>query len=218
MFVNPPGRIANWTDWRFLGLNKEGWNSIHVLMGILFLAGGLFHLLKFNWKVFRSYLRKSGTASRRIGETVVSLSIFFIFLLGSIAAVPPFSSVMELSETIKHSWEPETSFAPSPHMELKSLKEIAETLGLSDERAVESLSTEGVEVQSAQDTLKRIAAGNRTSPQRLYLILDKGATPAKGTHSASGEVQIPGLGRMTVADVVSRLGLELDQSLVKLSE
>jgi hypothetical protein len=186
-------------------------------MGIVFLVGGLFHLLKFNWKVFMSYLRRRGSVSRRIGETVVSLSIFFIFLLGSIAAIPPFSSVMEFSESIKNSWEPETNFAPSPHMELQSLEEVAGNLGMSTDKAVAVLSEEGVEVQAVQDVLKKIAAGNRTSPQRLYMILDKAAKPGRGTHGSSGEIQIPGLGRMTVVDVVSRLGLELDQALEKLN-
>jgi hypothetical protein len=40
-----------------MGLGKEEWGSVHILMAIVFLAGSLFHLLKFNWKVFAHYLK-----------------------------------------------------------------------------------------------------------------------------------------------------------------
>lgn len=215
MFINPPGRIANWTDWRFLGLNKEGWHSIHVLMGILFLIGGLFHLFKYNWKVFLSYLRRRASVRQRTAEIVTSLSIFFVILLGSIASVPPFSSVMEFSESIKNSWEPETNFAPVPHMELESLGKAAETLGISEETAIKILEDDGMEVRTTEGSLQEIAAENRTSPQQLFTILQRTAAPGSQT-SYSGGAQIPGLGRMTVGEVADHLRLDLDRTLEKL--
>ena len=30
LFVSPPGRIANWTNWTILGLRKHDWIGLHV--------------------------------------------------------------------------------------------------------------------------------------------------------------------------------------------
>ncbi|MCK4782139.1 MAG: DUF4405 domain-containing protein, partial [Desulfobacteraceae bacterium] len=31
LYVAPPGRIANWTNWTIWGLNKEEWAAIHTI-------------------------------------------------------------------------------------------------------------------------------------------------------------------------------------------
>ena len=36
MFIVPPGRIASWTEWKFIGLTREEWVSIHVVLSIFF--------------------------------------------------------------------------------------------------------------------------------------------------------------------------------------
>ena len=44
LYVEPHGRVAYWTKWRFLGLEKDQFGSIHVLASLLFLIAGGFHL------------------------------------------------------------------------------------------------------------------------------------------------------------------------------
>ena len=46
LYVSPPGRVAHWTGWTLLGGSKEQWGAVHSLMALVFLIGGLFHLLK----------------------------------------------------------------------------------------------------------------------------------------------------------------------------
>ena len=50
LYVAPAGRIANWTRWQLIILTKEQWQAVHTLAAIVFLIGGLFHLLKFKLK------------------------------------------------------------------------------------------------------------------------------------------------------------------------
>ncbi len=80
LFVSPPGRVAHWSNWTLGALTKEGWQEVHVLMAIVFLVGGLFHLLKFNWKVFTHYLK---LACHRHAPSKGSLLSLGLLLLSS---------------------------------------------------------------------------------------------------------------------------------------
>jgi len=41
LFLSPRGRVAHWTDWALMGLGKEEWGAVHILMAIVFLTGSL---------------------------------------------------------------------------------------------------------------------------------------------------------------------------------
>jgi hypothetical protein len=30
LFLSPPGRVANWTNWTILGLRKSDWGGVHI--------------------------------------------------------------------------------------------------------------------------------------------------------------------------------------------
>ena len=49
LFIAPPGRVANWTDWSILGLRKSEWGAVHIWFGLLFLAVSVWHLA-LNWR------------------------------------------------------------------------------------------------------------------------------------------------------------------------
>lgn len=55
LFMTPPGRVAHWTDWALLGLEKTDWAAVHIVFSLLFVLVGLIHLV-FNWKPFKNYL------------------------------------------------------------------------------------------------------------------------------------------------------------------
>ncbi len=54
LFLEPHGRVAYWTRWCFLGLEKDQWGNIHIISGFLFLIAGAFHLY-YNWKAILGY-------------------------------------------------------------------------------------------------------------------------------------------------------------------
>ncbi|MBE0460642.1 MAG: DUF4405 domain-containing protein, partial [Candidatus Aminicenantes bacterium] len=37
LYITPVGRVANWTNWKFLGLTKQNWEAIHTIFGYVFL-------------------------------------------------------------------------------------------------------------------------------------------------------------------------------------
>ena len=80
LYVVPEGRIANWADWRFWGLDKHDWSAQHTTVGFLFIFAGLLHIY-YNWKVIVSYMKdkakklKVFTAASSIG---LGLTIIFV--------------------------------------------------------------------------------------------------------------------------------------------
>lgn len=88
LFIAPKGRIANWTGWQVMGLDKEQWAAVHTLMSIAFLLGGLFHLLKFNRRVIWAYARRSGEVESPFRWAVIgSLAVALLILAGTIAGL-----------------------------------------------------------------------------------------------------------------------------------
>ena len=44
LFLAPKGRVANWTNWQLLGLDKTHYTHLHVTFMVLFLVGMIFHI------------------------------------------------------------------------------------------------------------------------------------------------------------------------------
>ncbi len=163
LYVLPYGRIAYWTDWRLLGLDKDRWEALHILSGLLMLVTATLHLY-LNWRAFKNYLRPS---SAFVGSTLLALGIVVV----SATNLPPSSWLLELKTYLKNSWgEPEVP-PPVPHAELLSLKAVLLKEGLPVEDTVRSLREQGLRIPNPEMTLKELARLNRTSPAKLYLKL-----------------------------------------------
>ena len=220
LYVSPPGRIANWTRWSIFALTKQQWQAVHTLSAIVFLAGGLFHLLKFNWKAFTNYLRKrSETRLRFRWEIVGSLGLFLLVMAGTIASLPPFGTVMVAGERIKESWGVPGDEPPVPHLELQSLGDVASKLDLKPETAVQVLQEKGIAAAGANAPLKDVASRNRRTPREVYDALQQasGKKPEPAaTHGAPGSGS--GMGARTVSQVAKELGMTDAAAVAALAE
>ena len=56
LFVSPPGRVANWGNWRMVGLTKHDWASVHTWFAATFFVAAVFHLI-FNIRPLLNYFR-----------------------------------------------------------------------------------------------------------------------------------------------------------------
>ena len=129
LFVSPPGRVANWTDWRhdWLLEARVGQPAHCVWCG--FLLAALIHLV-LNIRPLISYFRNRTT--RHLGlrrEWIAALVLSVLVFLGTRYDVPPVSTLLSFGESVKRSWEEPTVAAPIPHAELLTLKELAEKAG-----------------------------------------------------------------------------------------
>lgn len=215
LYVAPPGRIANWTDWRLLGLTKGQWESVHTILSLAFVIGAFFHILKFNWKVLLNYLKKkavSGLRYRR--ELVTSAVLSVLFLAGSAAEIPPFVQIMDFGEYLKNSWASPEEEPPIPHLELQTLAKVARSLSLTPNQALNILQRKGVSVQDTSQTLREIAEEAGTSAREVYTLLREVRDRSTGEE---GFGPGSGLGRLTLSQVAERLSVPVDTVLARLA-
>ncbi len=106
LFISPPGRVANWTNWAVLGFTKHEWSAFHIVFVTIFLIASIFHLFYFNWGLFWSYIKqKSQRGIKFKKEFSAAFAVLIILLIGVAAKVPPIISIVDLSEKITNSWE-----------------------------------------------------------------------------------------------------------------
>jgi hypothetical protein len=171
LFLSPPGRVANWSDWRMLGLTKHDWTGLHVWFSVIFLVTAGFHIA-FNFRPLMNYFKDR--FSRRIGlrwEWIVALGFCVALFAGVRAGLPPFSSFLAFNEQIKRSWEDPRGAAPIPHAELLSLQELAAKAEVPLDTALQRLAEKGVQGAHAEIVVTDLASRNDLSARRIYEII-----------------------------------------------
>ena len=239
LFVVPPGRIANWTDWRMAGLTKHQWIGLHIWFSILFMVAALYHLY-LNWRVFLNYFKdkiSKGYALR--WEWVSALVLCLLIGVATLAEVKPFSSLLDWNEAIKHSWDEPARRAPIPHAELLTLEQLAEQVkDIDAETMMANLKAKGIEVESSASVVGELAEAHNMSPIQLYNIAigaetrrggrggggRGGGGQGGGGQGGGGQGQyserqgsgVRGIGQMTLRQYCGEVGLDLDKAVEKL--
>ena len=57
LYVAPPGRIANWGDWKLMLFTKAEWQALHTIFSYMFFILFVIHLFFVNWKTFLTYFK-----------------------------------------------------------------------------------------------------------------------------------------------------------------
>ncbi len=173
LFLTPRGRVANWTDWTMLGLDKHQWGAVHIMNSILFVIIAGLHLY-LNWSMFLGYLKKRTVAGLRMKrELAVATAVAVLFVAGTIADVPPFSSIMELNDEIKDYWEGWAAEAPVPHAEELTLVEFSGHINLSLDELTEALQEEGFMVGNNELTVGEVGRQKGVSPNDVLAAIQK---------------------------------------------
>jgi hypothetical protein len=214
LYIAPPGRIANWTNWTVWGLGKEEWGAIHTIFGYLLLVIVGVHLYH-NWKIFMSFIwSKIKKASNLMRELVVATLLCLFVFLGTLWNVPPFSTTIHLGERIKGSWAESKVEVPIAHAELMSLREFAAKIQVPVDQLESSLRSKGYGVRSIEHTLQEIASANNTSPENLYEAMKSGGVKSTIPSAIEGS----GLGKKTLETICSEQGFSLEEVLVRLEK
>jgi hypothetical protein len=207
LFLSPPGRVANWTNWTLLGLRKSDWGALHLWFGALFLTMTTVHVF-FNWGPLMSYLKNRAT--RTLGfraEWAVAAAICVVVFGGTRAGIPPFSSLLAWNESFKESWERPAERAPIPHAELLTLAALAQKGGVDLTAATARLTAKGLTGFTAETVVRDLAAHANLSAQQIYdIILAAPKDSASGGHTegkAGG-----GLGWKTLAQFCADEGID----------
>ncbi len=176
LFVMPPGRIAYWTGWSFLGLEKDQWGDVHIVLAIMFFLCTGVHVV-LNWRALIRYLMANVKGAAFPSNEFVVCVIFMAFILWGTAYsnIFPFDRISVIETKFKQSWITPDSRPPIPHAELLSLGKLAKLAGITPDEAVERLKKAGWKVENPREKVKRIAKNNHGTPDRLWKIIVGGS-------------------------------------------
>lgn len=237
LFVSPQGRVAYWSGWHLLGLSKVQYGELHTTFMVLFLAGGIWHIV-LNWKSITNYLKNKSRHTRGkrvfVPEFGAALILMLLFLVGTLTGLPPFRTFLTAGEGIKSFWERHEGSPPWGHAEENSLARF--TRGLVDwERvenqrhveisvadAIEELRDAGFAVESERQKIIDIAQQRGTTPQEVMAVILRAARPLDtaadpGDPAAEPPPTFPmpmsGLGRMTFQEYCQRYEIDMEAAL-----
>jgi len=194
LYIMPHGRVAYFTGWSFLGLDKDNWGDLHVIFGLFMAIVIIWHIV-LNWKTMKKYLFQK--------ESLIALAITAIISLGAIFSIQPFKSIIDLEENIKNSWEEAKVDIPMAHAELLSISELSQKLNIPLKQATTNLKNAKIKFDINQ-TLKTIAKNNNTTPNKIYEIIKKPIV-FKGMGS--------GLGKKTLKQVCNENNIDINRCL-----
>jgi len=179
LYTVPSGRIADWTNWTFAGLAKSEWETIHTVFSYIFLLFISLHLYNNRHSILHYIKGKFKQYTKARIELYLSLLVVIILLGGTIASIPPFSSVMDLGSLIKDAW-PENKDEPFlARAEKLPFDRFVQELGLEPEKAAAFLETKGINIKDPGQSLKKNADRNKISPSRIYTLLKEIIPPEK---------------------------------------
>lgn len=203
LYISPPGRVANWTNWRLFGLGKSEWQQQHIIFSFVFAGLSLFHLFFINWNAFLSYLNtKASETNRHRGELVAVTLFSLFFAFGTYFHIQPFEAIISFGHGISNSWERQGRRAPVAHAELMTLVELSQQPGHGGDPGalMAKLKQAGLTVVSKQQTLADIATKNKTTAEKIYEII---APPEKSIR----QLKALGLGEKTLQQIADEAGV-----------
>jgi hypothetical protein len=209
LYVVPPGRVAYWSVWHWMGLSKTQWGDLHVTSSALFCIVGIWHIY-FNWAPILQYLKGRRAQGRLPSvELVVSLALTAVLCIGTYMDWPPFNWVIALGEHIKDAGSEKYGEPPYGHAELSSLRTLTTRMQLDLSTAMSSLRSHGIVINDESDILEDIAQNNNTTPNAIYDIILAGQPIRKGATSSLPATAPPGIGRQTLGEIAGKYGCDV---------
>ena len=214
LYIVPHGRVAYWADWRLWGLSKTQWSGLHLNLGILLLVAGFFHIY-YNWKPITAYLKNKVKHVRVFTLNFnVALFIAILFSVGTLFEIPPMSTIINISESIKDAASRKYGEPPYGHAELSSLNMLARKEDLDLKRSIELLKQAGIRFENSKQTINQIAQENHLIPKEVYEII----RPAKRKLGPGGDSPFPdspppGFGTRHLAGICTDFNLNMSDLL-----
>jgi phage antirepressor YoqD-like protein len=214
LYIAPPGRIALWSNWFFIGLTKTEWQSVHTIFSFLFVVTGIFHII-FNWKPLISYLRRKAKESLKVrGEFVLTSFIVFIIFTGVYFKTPPFNYIMDFGENMTNSWANSETEPPVPHAELLTISEFAKLISTNTNDLVSQFTNKGYSINDTNETIESLASRYNISPGALYNSLKMGNS--HNTISAK-YIKGSGIGRKNLSEILTENNIRWEDGIAKLT-
>ncbi len=210
LYIAPPGRVSNWTNWTLFGFSKANWQAIHTIFSYTFVILSVFHLFFLNWKVFWHYFTsKAVTGLNKQKELLVSFILVVIVFSGTYFNIQPFKAVMDFGEWTTESWETTDETPPIPHAETLTLRELSgKYIPMSTDSILLIIKQKGYQADSIGQTILTISTINNITPAKLYSIISPDLS--MDTIKPETKPQFQGFGRKTISEVARELGKDVN--------
>ncbi|MBN2798056.1 MAG: DUF4405 domain-containing protein [Deltaproteobacteria bacterium] len=165
LWILPEGRVAYWTDWQLLGLDKHQWGDLHILSSWAMLAAMPLHLY-LNWRPLVRHLRQRvDRAVQPRWELGLSLGLGLWLVASAVWGLPPLIWLSDLSELAAESWaEGGAAEPPFGHAEELPLVVVLERMDVPVDEALGALEAAGVPVPDPRLPLRDIGAAAGLTP------------------------------------------------------
>jgi hypothetical protein len=123
----------------------------------------------------------------------------------------PFSSLLDLNDRIKNSWEKPQQQPPIPHAETLTIEELAKKSDIELDTILQNLKAAGIEA-TPSDIFGTIAEQQNLSPNGLFEIATGRQTePDTGGHGKGGGGG--GFGQKTLGQACEEIGIESEKAI-----
>jgi len=211
LYFIPDRGVTGWTAWRFLGLDKQQWDNLHINLGILFLVLIVWHIY-FNWKPIKHYLKVKKQWKVFTKEFNAALILVVIFAAGTITMTFPLSFLVNIGNGIKAVNSLSDANPPFAYAEYATLEDFAILTHIDPQAAQKRLKAKGYRDVSLRKTLREIARRNDTSPRELFLTIRDPATK----YLLPSDLPV-GMARKSLQRLEQEYWLDLDAFLVHLA-
>jgi hypothetical protein len=173
LFLRPEGSLAAWTGWSALGLDKKGWEALHLVSIVLFFMCAIAHLA-YNWRTLFAYcLRKKQKAGRisNWGECIAALLLAGLVVAGTLGQWLPWCWIVDMRGMFKSGMVVMKMAPPAADAEKRPLAELCILLGTSEGQLQETARRNHIRVENMDQTLAEVAIKNNTTPEKIFILL-----------------------------------------------
>jgi hypothetical protein len=174
LYFFPNRKVTSWSEWSFLGLDKQQWDNLHINLGIFFIIMIVWHIY-YNWKPIKNYLKIKKKWKIFTKEFNYAIIWNILFIVGTITMIPPFSILVNIGNGIKAKNFLNDSNPPFGYAEYTTLKDFCTICNIDINIASKELTKHNIKFNQKQ-TLKLIAQNNITSPKKIYNIIKNNNT------------------------------------------
>jgi len=171
LYFIPDRGVTAWSDWSFLGLDKQQWDNLHITLGLLFLVFLVWHIY-YNFKPIKNYLKIKKEWVFFTKEFNFSLGLVSLFMVGTIWMILPFSAMVNIGNGIK-AMNIKDDTPPFAYAEKATLRDFCLILDINLTKAIQIIHGDNKHMISADETLKKIAKQNGISAKNIYESIKK---------------------------------------------
>jgi hypothetical protein len=176
LYLRPEGSLARRVGWSVLGFDKPQWEALHIVFVAVFALVSALHLY-YNWRQLAAMMGlgvASGLGARHAAphrELLAAAVLLALVGYGTLAGLPPFSSLLHLRSEIKDGRLVSTAARPDDDPGRLTLVEVGRRASLSEEQIVSNAQQRGITIRDRSATVGAIAREHDLSPAEVFAAM-----------------------------------------------